>query len=640
MCGICGWINNQGVDLQSIMDMNRKASHRGPDGEGYWLYDGSTPSGEWFGTEEVSAQRLRRGMIGLGHRRLSILDLSEAGLQPMASANRQQWIVHNGEIYNYIELRSELTKLGHPFHTETDTEVILAAYRQWGSECFNRFNGMWAMVIVDLEQRRLVLSRDRLGIKPLYYWLTGSSLAFASEIKQFLCVPGFSPAANLNVLAEYIDTGYDLPPETFLKDVKAFPPASVAEIPFGKYEDPQPRKYWDGSSFRVSNHRTTAQAREELRFLFQDAVKLRLRSDVPVGVCLSGGLDSSLIYGQIQSLAQDPQSTHAFSAAFEEKQFDESPFVEHVLAKHGGKIHYTYPNAAGFLDDFRSFIYHHDEPPGGPSQYAAWAVLRLSRENQVPVLLNGQGGDELFSGYWPAYYLYLRQNLFSRPLATASNLVGALLPGGNPEIIRQIPAHFQRYSVRKNRSNCEIMTTDLHHRREQKQQNWAVNAQKLRPETYRWNEISRIHLPRLLKWDDRNAMAFAIEARYPFLDYRMVEYAMQIPVDLNFHAGWNKYMLRTALGHLLPKEIQWRRTKVGFVTPQTHWLSTGLKAPFLNWAENPSPALRQIVDAGQLKCLAQELLTAERIHPMDERQHLLFRLFSIDQWLQIFGVVI
>jgi len=640
VCGICGWINTNEVNLQSLIRMNRIASHRGPDGEGYWLYDGSNPVGEWLGKSEVLTNPLRRGMIGLGHRRLSIIDLSDAGLQPMPSVSRRQWIVFNGEIYNYIELRNELIHAGHHFHTETDTEVILAAYNQWGTNCFNRFNGMWGMAIVDLDKRSLILSRDRLGIKPLYYWYKANSFAFASEIKQFLSLPGFLPSANLNVIAEYIETGYELHPETFFKLVKAFPPACFGEVPLDQISEPQTKKFWDGQKL-LPISQSELEKKEQLRFLFEDSVRLRMRSDVPVGVCLSGGLDSSLVYGQIQKLTPDRNSTHAFSSSFKEKQFDESPFVKLVISKEGGNVHYTFPSASSFIEDFSSFFYHHDEPPGGPSQYAAWEVMRLSRENNVPVLLNGQGGDELFSGYWPAYYLYLRYHMFNNPGVVVSNILGSILPGGNPELIKEIPAHFRQYLVRKNRTNSAIISKDfLLGRSPNSKLNWAKNAQNLPPEVYRWNEISRIHLPRLLKWDDRNSMAFSIEGRYPFLDYRLIEFAMQLPVEMNLHSGWNKYLLRNTLGNLLPPEIQWRRSKVGFVTPQSSWLNTSLKSTFLDWAENPSKSLGLIVDARELKLFTKGLLFSNKIHPMDERQHLLFRLFSLDKWLDVFGVII
>ena len=637
MCGICGWLDPQGVDLKTIVTMSRLASHRGPDGEGYWLYDGCIPSGTWIGQQDVPTNLSRKGALGLGHRRLAIIDLTEAGLQPMASQNGQQWIVFNGEIYNYLELRTELKHLGYQFQTDTDTEVILASYRQWGTACFNRFNGMWGLAIVDLEKKALILSRDRLGVKPLYYWQKGHSFAFASEIKQFFGLPAFAAHVNPDALVEYIDNGYEIPPETFFQDVKALPPAHFAERPLEKAAELEIIRYWDIDNL-VPFSQNQRDAAEQLRFLFEDAVRLRLRSDVPVGVCLSGGLDSSLIYGQIQNLIATPNAVHAFSASYHEKEFDESPFVELVLRRYDGQVHYTFPDAYSFLEDLDAFVYQHDEPPGAISQFAAWAVMRLSREHEVPVLLNGQGGDELFSGYWPAYYLFLRHRLFQAPRTVASHLFQAILPGGNPELIKEIPAHLRQYLVRRKQANREFLSGELRFSQASNRPNWALQAQKVDPQNYRWGEVSQIHLPRLLKWDDRNSMAFSIEGRYPFLDYRLVEFAMGLPVEMNFHAGWNKYLLRTSFGHLLPKQIQWRRTKVGFVTPQSVWLQTSLKQHLLGWAQQPSARLRQVIDCRRLKELAERLLSSQSIHPMNENQHLLFRIFALDTWLNRFQV--
>ena len=633
MCGICGWLSTDGVDLQSLVTMNRLAAHRGPDGEGYWLYNGTTPTGTWLGAPQLEQNLPQRGMIGLAHRRLAIIDLSDAGLQPMPSADKQQWIIFNGEIFNYLELRNVLRALGHVFCSESDTEVILASYRQWGTDCFNRFNGMWALAIVDLEKRLLVIARDRLGIKPFYYWRDGNSLAFASEIKQFLGLPGFDAQANLDAVLEYIDSGYEIPPETFFQHLKAFPPASFAEIPLDAIAEPQPQRFWKIEEFTQAPVRP-ADVADELRFLFADAVRLRLRSDVPVGVCLSGGLDSSLIYGQIQRLREDPGNTHAFSASYHEQQFDESPFVTLVLRKHGGQVHYAFPDAQAFLTDFDAFIYQHDEPPAAISQYAAWAVMRSARAHGVPVLLNGQGGDELFSGYWPAYYLYLRRH----PMRAPAHLLQAMLPGGNPELLREIPAHLRQYLSRKDRANRRAFSQAVLARVSPKRQNWASAAQQISPEDYRRAEICQIHLPRLLKWDDRNSMAFAVEGRYPFLDYRLVEFAMRLPVAINLHAGWNKYLLRSSFGPLLPPAVQWRRDKVGFVTPQSLWMQTALKPVLTDWVQQPSATLAQVVDLEALRQLARKLFSSRSIHPMNQDQHLLFRLFALDVWLKRYRV--
>ncbi len=635
MCGICGWVNPSGLDLQEVVQMNRRAAHRGPDGEGYWWWDGSPDTGHFVPSHQADALR-QQATVGLGHRRLAILDLSDAGLQPMPSPDRHLWAVFNGEIYNYLELRAELQRHGYVFRTGTDTEVILAAYQHWGTDCFARFNGMWGLALVDVRKRMLVLSRDRLGIKPLYVWTGRGGLAFASEIKQFFALSKLHPRANTDALIEFISTGYELPPATFFDGIQAFEPGTWTTISLDRPTLGTPQAFWfpDHLTVRPSSQ---AEAEERTRLLFEDAVRLRLRSDVPVGVCLSGGLDSSAIYGQMQRLKDGAaDATLAFSAAYDDEDFDEQPFVDMVLRDFGGQGRSTHTTAEDFLEDSHRFVYQHDEPPGSLSPYAAWATMRLARQHEVPVLLNGQGGDELFSGYWPAYYLFLRRMLLRAPWQIVRHAVGALMPGGNAELVTQVVPHLRRYVHRKKRHSEALLAACR--QAPDDQPPWAVQAQQLTPPQYRLHEIRNVHLPRLLKWDDRNAMAFSIEGRYPFLDHRLVEWAMQIPPRMNFDRGWNKVLIRKALGHLLPPAIQWRRSKIGFVTPQSDWIRTTLRPGLQAWVASPSEPLKALVDRNRLATLAETLFSARHIHPMDERQVLLIRLFLLDLWFKVFQV--
>lgn len=636
MCGICGTLQPSGIELTHVVKMNRMASHRGPDGEAYWLWDGQSTTGQFVRNESADDQH-QQGIIGLGHSRLAILDLSDAGLQPMSSKDKQVWIVYNGEVYNYIELRSELKQVGHKFNTSTDTEVILAAYDQWGTDCFARFNGMWGLAIVDLRRRVLVLSRDRLGIKPLYVWAENKAIAFASEIKQFFVLPQITAVANMDAILEYIDTGYDLSPASFFEGIQVFPPGCWGEVSIDQAEDLLPHPFWLPENITVSKTIGRSEATESIRTIFEHSVRLRLRSDVPVGICLSGGLDSSAIYGQVQCLKdrQGP-STHAFSAVFDDRRFDERKYIEIVLESFGGIGHNVFPKAQGFLDDFDDFIFHHDEPPGSLSVYAAWSVMQLAKETQIPVLLNGQGGDELFSGYWPAYYLFLWQRLRRSPLQAAKHLFSLLLPHSNLTLISQVIPHLHQYQNRKRQDNRDVLRQCWQSNTQR--ENWATASQKLEPEQYRISEIRHIHLPRLLKWDDRNSMAFSIEGRYPFLDHRLVEYALRLPPDMNLRRGWNKLLLREALGHVLPPAVQWRRSKIGFETPQSVWVQTILRPVLDQWAAQPSEQLQQIIDKTYLECLANELLGLKRLHKMDERQRLLIRLFFLDRWMNLFNV--
>jgi len=619
--------------------MNRLASHRGPDGEGYWIWDGQSATGQ-FVESRVADQSDLHGVIAIGNRRLAILDLSAAGCQPMATKDRYIWISFNGEIYNYLELRDELIQLGHRFTTSTDTEVILAAYGQWGTECFARFNGMWGLAIADLRRRVVVLSRDRFGVKPLYVWAKHGALAFASEIKQLFALPGVKAVANMDAIAEYIDTGYEAPPATFFADIHAFPAGCWSEISCAQPQPPAAQPYWNLEQLAVTKVRRD-EATAQIRSLFEDAVKLQLRSDVPVGVCLSGGLDSASIFSQVQRLKNGQGHTaYAFSAAFHEAGFDERPYIKIILDQYDGKAFYTFPAAETFLEDFDQFIYHHDEPPGSISQYAAWCVMRLAREHRVPVLLNGQGGDEVFSGYWPAYYLFLRQHSARSPLHVIQHLLGALLPGGNPMLVSQLLPHFYQYQHRSKQHNRALLRSCWSSNGFTLAENWAQVAQQLDPVQYRLSELRHVHLPRLLKWDDRNSMAFSIEGRYPFLDYRLVERAMTLPPEMNFRRGWNKLLLRQALSGILPPCIQWRRSKMGFETPQSVWIRTTLRPTILHWAQQPSERLREIVEPSRLNDLAEPLLALKKLHKMNEWQNLLVRLFFLDRWLDLFKLEI
>jgi len=568
MCGLYGWVSVRGLPLEELVAGTEAGRHRGPDGDGYWYYTRGPGTGR-FTADSTSLGGA--ASVALGHRRLAILDLSPAGAQPMPSPDRSQWLIFNGEIYNYVELRTELAEAGYRFTTSTDTEVAMAAYLKWGTRCFERFNGMWALAIVDLRRRVLVLSRDRFGIKPLYVAEAGGTLFFASEVKQLLASGRIKAVANPQAVVEYVDTGYQSDPLTMFAGVVSFPAACWSETPLDRPAAPVPQAFWHAPAASRGS-RDINELDEEFRASFDDAVRLQLRSDVPVGVCLSGGLDSSAIYGQARRSGGE-KVADAFSAAFDAEPFDERPFIRQVLDNHGGNLHLAFPTAESFLEDCDRFVYQHDEPVGSLSQYAAWSVMARARRTRVKVLLLGQGADELFSGYWSAYYMFLRQ----RPFAAPSHLLGSMLPGGNSTLVTQLLPHLRQYLNRRRRSNRAVLSGAWRRIKGTRTENWARRAQQLDPAGYRLAEIRDIHLPRLLKWDDRSSMAFGIEGRYPFLDHRLVDFALSIPPQLNFSRGWTKVLIRRALGNVLPPAIQWRKSKNGFVTPQSEWLRSTLR---------------------------------------------------------------
>ena len=638
MCGICGYINPSGFDPVAVARMAQRAAHRGPDGEGYWLWQGGEDHGRLFEKPATLPSGPQLARAALGHKRLAIIDLSHDGLQPMGTVDETSWIVLNGEIYNYIEIRQDLERRGHQFRTRTDTEVALLAYREWGPACFPRFNGMWGIAIVDLSKRSLILSRDRLGEKPLYVWCDRGALAFASEIKQFLDLPGFSPRLNEDAVAEFVDTGYEAPPQTFFKGVAAFPPGHWASIALDAPSQPVPIPYWMPDSIQIEPM-NEHDAVERFRTLFAEAVAIRLRSDVPVGTCLSGGLDSSAIYLQAAQLQPDATPHHAFSAFFEDPRFDERKYVTEVLSRTISIGHHVFPTPERFIEEHDAFLFQHDEPPASLSMFASFCVMRLARERGVPVLLSGQGGDELFGGYWPAYLLWLRTTLATRPMKFAEQVLRMVLPGGNREIFRQLLPHWRQYRSREARSHRCLLRPAYRDAGFTLNRNWALEAQSLSPTAYRLSEIRRVHLPRLLKWEDRNSMAHGIEVRYPFLDHRLVDWGVSVPPALNFQQGWNKWIVRQALADMLPPAIRFRRNKIGFETPQSSWIRHQLRPLLSSWVANPSERFRAIVDVPGVQALLRQAFDRRREVPhLDESHLLLVRLYFLDRWLCVFNV--
>ena len=621
MCGIACIINTEKAVLNSTLEKFTNAvSHRGPDGSGFAKF---AVSGEKISPLPDDSAKFA---IGLGHRRLSILDLSSAGAQPMFSHDSSCVISYNGEIYNYLELAEELQKDGFSFKSHCDTEVVLAAYRKWGTDCFRRFNGMWAMVILDMKKNKLVISRDRLGIKPLYYCRTGTLLAFASEIKQFRALPEFTPRPNHDACIAYLINGYEIPPETFYADVYTFPPANFAEIPVtgNTTAELKPEKFWFPEKI-IPEKLSAADAAEEIKKRFHDAVRLRLRSDVPVGTCLSGGLDSSAIFMQMGSLSDS--DFKAFSACFDDPTVDETRFMEAVIRNSRSTHFKTFPIDADFAEDFNKLLAQHAEPVGSISIYAQYQVMKSARKNNVPVLLDGQGGDELFSGYWPTYFLYLdqcRRNGSVIPLF--ANFAASVLPGGNPLLISEaftILREFRRKSGLR-------FPYDISR---EKSANFAEfssafsKARSMTPEEYRIHELTDLRLPRLLKWEDRNSMAFSIESRVPFLDINLIEFILSVPPEMNMKKGWTKYLFRKSMSEILPAEICWRKDKKGFETPQDKWMKQGpLHDLMIRWADDSTHPVSEYITTPFSS-------VKTTLHSGSFDTNSMFRLFCLDKWL-------
>lgn len=603
MCGIAGLIDKRGgqADPAVIRRMTDAVAHRGPDADGYY-----------FGRS-----------FALGHRRLSILDLSAHGLQPMSYRDRFR-LIYNGEIYNYIEIRSELERLGHAFGSGTDTEVILAAYAEWGPACCKRFNGMWAFAIFDSQAETIFLSRDRFGVKPLYYVSTPEVFAFGSEIKQLLPLLG-SVRANREVVVKALLTSIDGDDEqTYFDGVMSFPQAHYGIYDLRRHVLAVERYYQLGVDDAYADL-SRGEAVAEFRNLFTDSVRIRLRSDVRVGTCLSGGLDSSAISGLASRMYHE--AGHArfigIHAKSMDAETDESRFAR-IAADHLAiDLHVVEPGVADFLATIDDLTDTQEEPFGSASMFMGWHVFQRAAELGCKVMLNGQGGDEVLLGYERYFAAYLTsvplRRMLAEARAQASNsrlsLKDVLLYG----------LYFRSAAVRaarlKRRSFLRGDISDSHGfeevRRSAKSFRNVTDLQLL--------EIGSLQLPHLLRYEDRNSMRHSIETRLPFLDYRLVELCLSISPDFKIHQGWTKHLLRQAMTDTLPPEIAWRRDKMGFEAPMRSWI--GAAMPRMKSEVAASPILRRITDHQRL-CDSYENL------PLAEA----WRYFNFAVWERRFGV--
>ena len=549
MCGIAGQycLNGTAPDAKLLAEMSRRLAHRGPDSEGARSH----------------------GPVGLVYRRLAIIDLSEDGSQPMTNEDGTLWLVFNGEIYNFIELREELVLKGHRFHSKSDSEVILHAYEEWGTGCLERFNGMWAFAIWDERQQRLFCARDRLGIKPFYYTQEGNSFLFASEIKALLAYPHVGKNPDDVTLGTFLAWGVlDHSARTMFEGISQLKPAHAMVVTAA---GPEPSfRYWDVNvNPAVHSDVPDGEAASRLLAILRDAVRIHLRSDVAVGTCLSGGIDSSTLTVLINNLIRDEASSSVgnrqktFSAVFTDTRFDESRYIDEIAAATGVDAHRVEPTPQHLWDDIDRLVYMQDEPFGSLSIYAQYCVMRLAKEN-VKVVLDGQGADELLAGYLAYQGSYTGMLLRSFRWGTAlTEITGSLRHhrGFFRSSLRQL---IER-RMRRNLLKCAA----------EKISRYNGNLDRV---LYR--ELTATNLPALLHYEDRNSMAFSIESRVPFLDYRFVEYAASLPLNQKIRGGVTKTALRTAIKGIVPEAIRCRMDKMGFVTPEEVWMRDELR-PFV-----------------------------------------------------------
>jgi len=591
MCGIAGLFDPEGrADLGRLNQMLGLMRHRGPDDEGVVLCDERGASHTFGGADtpaDVSASRLpyapgrvrgagpdTRYPVALGFRRLAIVDLSPAGHQPMCDAEGRCWIIFNGEVYNHVELRAELAALGEPFVSTSDTEVVLAAYRRWGPESLSRLNGMFGFAIWDGRTRELFCARDRLGVKPLYYQFDGARFAFASEPKALVLTQPGRIAARPQAIRDLLALDWvDHEAHTFFDGLWSLPPGHCLTVGAGRLEV---RRWWTLDPTRRAGGDAAEWAREFER-LFTDAVRLRLRSDVPVGTCLSGGLDSTAVVTTAAKLSAAP--LHAFTCAYDEgPAWDERPYVLAAIEASGATSHLVIPNGGDFWSVFDRLAAQQDEPTAGPGLYSQWKVMELAHQAGLKVLLDGQGGDETLAGYFRYLPMGLRDALargdfaaLARTFGPVAARIGAattlsfmLEPWLPAALVAQLRRRFGQGKDRILSDRLRELDAPPPPRAPA-----AFSSALLRQQAF--DTLQRL-LPSLLRYEDRNSMAFSIETRLPFLDWRLVEFAFSLPDDQRLDGVTTKAILRRALADRLPRRVAQRQDKMGFETPTDPWL--------------------------------------------------------------------
>lgn len=672
MCGISGIINTKhpisSIELKKMTDI---INHRGPDGEGFVTFNlekketitlggSNTPKSTWFAespykpTVNISNEN-QLFNLGFGHRRLSILDLSPKGHIPMCDSTKRYWITYNGEVYNFLELKEELVQLGYSFISETDTEVILTAYQAWGKNCLDKFVGMFAFAIYDTVSNEIFLARDRFGIKPLYYYTSpNGTFYFGSEIKQFTQTNNWS--ATLNVQRAYDYLFYSLTDhteETMFNHVFQLPAGSYFKVNITEYLF-QPFKPIDHTQWYILNPKPKVceykQACDSFTQLFEKAVELHLRADVAVGSALSGGLDSSSIVCQINKLLSLQEKKHlqkTFSAVAHHEQFSEKKWIDDVISKINVDAHFVYPNPERLKKLTPEILWYMDEPYQSQSAFLGYHVFECAKQNDVKVLLNGQGADEYLSGYEEFkklrhVKLLLKGNIKVLQTEMKSEgmvgfnfikYMGVLLAA------RLLPQKIKQFATTQSKDfkqlsgllNFQIDTKNLILKHPLHRFKYNTNS------TLSIANLQLFHtsLPKYLRWEDRNSMANGVEARVPFLDHRLVEYCLSLPLNfLNRKNSTPKPLLTDSLKYLLPTSIANRKDKKGFITPEEIWIKQ-------EYTEQIREMLAQSINNSQGIIKPEALIYFDEIVANKKPfNYNYWRLILFGMWMNLFNVKI
>ena len=666
MCGIGGIIGSASrlVDINEIVQMMDVVKHRGPDDEGFLLgynnqivvaggrdtpndvYQSETPyrpTGTW---EEASKTGIS---FAIGNRRLAILDLSPGGHQPQCTPDRKLWLTYNGEIYNYREVRKELMSMGHNFISDSDTEVLLHSYQEWGTDCVSKFNGMWAFAILDLKKRILFCSRDRFGVKPFFYFFGSGFFAFGSEIKQLLQVKNFTPAVNDPILYDFLVMGrvaHDS--QTCFRDVMRLPAGHNMILSIDTLEYSSWRYFsltYDAKLDHFDKSKAHSYARE-IKRLLRDAVTRRLVSDAPICLSLSGGLDSSSIVGEAVQLHRSgivsKLDMRPFTIRFADSQRDEGPKAQLVAEKLGIRTKDLLVDGSSIWDDLESLVWLFDEPIFSSHIYAKWKLMRRMHEDGFKVTLDGQGGDEALCGYESFYYPYLINLLLNGRLPdfiTEARTIARRQKVGvfsivfrtfEELIITVLPPRFARSFESRAFRVISVLDDGYNERFQKRLRLWLNLSQSNSIQTRLYSSEIKFILPAHLQVEDRASMSNSIEMRLPFLDYLLVKKAFMIPGVYKIRHGWLKYLLRLSMVGTVPPEVLADPRKRGLEPPETVWMLS--RAGKIKDYVKDTPLISNFIDLQKFDALFPSLMSSDS----DPIGHALWRILMVTMWLRVF----
>lgn len=562
MCGISGIITTGGNEALTLplARMIEVQTHRGPDANGTWQ-------------GRVGEQR-----VGFGSNRLAVLDLTAKGNQPIVSQDQRHILVYNGEIYNFVELRNELRGVGVQFRSSCDTEVVLQSLLVWGDAALERFNGMWAFAWLDIYKKRLLLSRDRLGEKPLYYYRGAQGFFFASEIKGILAGSGERFSINVQVVSRYLQQSLlDAQDETFFTGIHCVPAGHNVSLDLaGSPTVPTPRvlRFWSPNQ-RDEFEGSASTRVEQIRETFVDSVSIRLRSDVPVGALLSGGIGSSSIAGAMREILGKDADLHLISAVNDDARFNEEPFIDEMAAYLNCRTHKVAwrPNGREAFKLLETATYFNDEPVGDFSTVVHYLLMEKAKDLGIKVIFSGQGDDELLCGYRKYLGFYLQHLMRTGKWYVATKTLSNFVARGTivsqfslAEARRYLPKLFRMFSIDVRgpllRDNDFRMSVGLG-------EGDVISRQIA--------DLLHFSIPTQCHYEDRMSMAHSREIRLPFLDHRLIELLLPLAPEWKLRDGWTKWIFRKAMEHHMPPKITWRKDKMGFDNPQSDWLKKEFK---------------------------------------------------------------